>query len=75
MGRLTTQKGLDLLLARLPLDPASRGEAARPWLKLENRLRENTLMERPTVLIFDDIDSAPADAVATDDCDAMCHRR
>ena len=54
---------LDLLLARLPLDPASRGEAVRPWLKLENRLRENTLMERPTVLVFDDLDHAPADAV------------
>jgi type II secretory pathway predicted ATPase ExeA len=54
---------LDLLLARLPLDPASRGEVIRPWLKLENRLRENTLMERPTVLVFDDLDHAPADAV------------
>lgn len=53
---------LDLLLARLPLDPASRSESTRPWLKLENRLRENTLMERPTVLIFDDLDHAPADA-------------
>jgi type II secretory pathway predicted ATPase ExeA len=54
---------LDLLLARLPLDPASRAEAVRPWLALENRLRENTLMERPTVLIFDDLDLAPPDAV------------
>jgi len=54
---------LDLLLDRLPLDPASRGEAVRPWLKLENRLRENTLMERPTVLVFDDLDHAPADAI------------
>jgi type II secretory pathway predicted ATPase ExeA len=54
---------LDLLLARLPLDPASRSEATRPWLKLENRLRENTLMERPTVLVFDDLDHAPADAI------------
>lgn len=54
---------LDLLLARLPLDPASRAEANRPWLALENRLRENTLMERPTVLIFDDLDLAPADAI------------
>ncbi|MFM1903960.1 MAG: hypothetical protein RLZZ440_1860 [Planctomycetota bacterium] len=52
----------DLLLARLPLDPASRGEAIRPWLKLENRLRENTLMGRPTVLIFDDLDRGPTDA-------------
>jgi len=54
---------LELLLARLPLDPASRGEAIRPWLKLENRLRENTLMERPTVLVFDDLDRGPADAL------------
>jgi type II secretory pathway predicted ATPase ExeA len=54
---------LDLLLARLPLDPASRAEATRPWLALENRLRENALLERPTVLILDDLDLAPADAI------------
>jgi len=54
---------LELLLARLPLDPASRAEATRPWLALENRLRENSLLERPTVLIVDDLDLAPADAV------------
>jgi type II secretory pathway predicted ATPase ExeA len=54
---------LDLLLGRLPLDPASRAEALRPWQKLENRLRENTLMERPTALIVDDIDHAPQDAL------------
>lgn len=54
---------IDLLLARLPLDPTSRGEAVRPWLKLENRLRENTLMERPTVLVFDDLDRGPDDAI------------
>ena len=54
----------DLLLARLPLDPASRSEPIRPWLKLENRLRENTLMGRPTVLFFDDLDRASADARA-----------
>jgi hypothetical protein len=53
---------LDMLLGRLPLDPASRAEPIRSWLKLENRLRENTLMERPTVLVFDDLDAAPADA-------------
>jgi len=53
---------LDLLLERLPLDPLSRAEPLRAWQKLENRLRENTLMERPTALIFDDIDLAPADA-------------
>jgi type II secretory pathway predicted ATPase ExeA len=54
---------LDLLLGRLPLDPASRAEPIRPWLKLENRLRENMLMERPTVLVFDDMDRGPADAI------------
>jgi type II secretory pathway predicted ATPase ExeA len=53
---------LDLLLARLTLDPASRAEPLRPWQKLENRLRENTLMERPTAIIVDDLDHA------TDDC-------
>ncbi len=53
---------LDLLLDRLPLDPSSRSEAIRPWLKLENRLRENTLLGRPTVLVFDDIDRGPGDA-------------
>jgi len=54
---------LELLLERLPLDPLSRAEPLRPWQKLENRLRENMLMERPTVLVFDDLDRAPADAV------------
>lgn len=54
---------LELLLSRLPLDSASRAEPLRPWQKLENRLRENTLMERPTAVVFDDLDHAPADAV------------
>lgn len=54
---------IELLLERLPLDPLSRAEPLRPWQKLENRLRENTLMERPTVFLFDDIDEAPADAL------------
>ena len=54
---------IELLLERLPLDPQSRAEPMRPWQKLENRLRENTLMERPTLLVFDDIDEAPADAL------------
>lgn len=53
---------LDLLLDRLPLDPASRTEPIRPWLKLENRLRENTLLGRPTVLVLDDLERGPADA-------------
>jgi type II secretory pathway predicted ATPase ExeA len=55
---------LELLLDRLPLDPASRAEPGRPWLKLENRLRENTLLGRATVLVCDDIDRGPADARA-----------
>jgi type II secretory pathway predicted ATPase ExeA len=54
---------LEMLLERLPLDPASRLEPLRPWLKLENRLRENTLLERTTALVFDDIDAAPAEVV------------
>lgn len=54
---------IELLLERLPLDPQSRADPLRPWQKLENRLRENTLMERPTVLVFDDIDEAPGDAL------------
>jgi general secretion pathway protein A len=54
---------LDLLLERLPLDPLSRAEPLRSWQKLENRLRENTLMERTTALVFDDLDHAPADAL------------
>ena len=55
---------LDLLLDRLPLDPLSAAEPLRPWQKLENRLRENTLMERPTAVIFDDLHEATPDAVA-----------
>jgi general secretion pathway protein A len=54
---------LELLLARLPLDPPARLEAIRPWQKLEDHLRENTLMERTTVLVFDDADGAPAAAL------------
>ncbi len=60
---LTPGDWIDLLLARLPLDPRSRAEPLRPWLKLENRLRENTLMERPTVILVDDLDQAPNDAI------------
>jgi type II secretory pathway predicted ATPase ExeA len=55
---------IDLLLDRLPLDAASRAETVRPWLKLENRLRENTLLGRATVLVCDDIDRGPPDARA-----------
>ena len=60
---LSTGDWLELLLQRLPLEPQSRAEPSRLWQKLENRLRENMLMDRPTVLIFDDIDRAPADAI------------
>lgn len=55
---------LDLCLQRLPLDQVSRDEPLSSWQKLENRLRENRLMERPTVLIIDDLDHAPSDALA-----------
>lgn len=53
---------LDLLLDRLPLDPASRAEPIRAWLKLENHLRENTLLGRSTVLVLEDLDRGPTDA-------------
>lgn len=62
-GGLPDGEWLDLLLDRLPLDVRSRAEPLRPWQKLENRLRENALMERTTALVFDDLDRAPADAV------------
>ncbi len=55
---------LELLLDRLPLDPLTAAEPLRPWQKLENRLRENTLMERPTAIVFDDLHEATPDAVA-----------
>jgi type II secretory pathway predicted ATPase ExeA len=55
---------IDLLLDRLPLDAASRDEPIKPWLKLENHLRENAILGRPVVLLFDDLDRAPADAQA-----------
>lgn len=54
---------IEMLLERLPLDPASRLETLRPWLKLENRLRENTLLERTTALVFDDVDAACSEVV------------
>ena len=63
LGGLPEGEWIELLLERLPLDAASRAESLRPWVKLENRLRENALMERPTVLFFDDADRAPDDAL------------
>ena len=62
LAGLADGEWIELLLDRLPLDAASRAEPIRPWLKLENRLRENTLMGRPTVLVVDDIDRGPSDA-------------
>lgn len=62
LGGLPDGEWLDGLLERLPLDAAGRDEPLRPWQKLENRLRENALMERPTVLVCDDLDRGPADA-------------
>jgi len=63
LGGLSSGDWLEMLLDRLPLDAASRAEPLRSWQKLENRLRENPLLERTTALIFDDIDRAPADAI------------
>jgi type II secretory pathway predicted ATPase ExeA len=54
---------LPMLLDRLPLEPESREEPLRPWQKLDDRLRENVLMERPTAIILDDFDHAPADCL------------
>jgi type II secretory pathway predicted ATPase ExeA len=64
LGGLPEGDWLELLLDRLPLDAASRAEPLRPWQKLENRLRENALMERTTALVFDDLDRGPDDALA-----------
>jgi type II secretory pathway predicted ATPase ExeA len=63
LGGLPAGEWLELLLDRLPLDVRSRAEPCRGWQKLENRLRENALMERTTVLVFDDLDHGPADAL------------
>jgi type II secretory pathway predicted ATPase ExeA len=63
LGGLPAGEWLELLLDRLPLDVRSRAEPCRAWQKLENRLRENALMERTTVLVFDDLDRGPADAL------------
>jgi len=62
LAGLAEGEWLELLLDRIPLDTASRAEPLGAWLKLENRLRENTLLGRPTVLFFDDIDRGPSDA-------------
>lgn len=62
LGGLPEGEWIDLVLERLPLDAASRAEPIRPWQKLENHIRENALMERPTVLVCDDVDRGPADA-------------
>jgi len=62
LAGLADGEWLELLLDRIPLDAASRAEPIRAWQKLENRLRENTLLGRPTVLFFDDVDRGPPDA-------------
>lgn len=64
LGGLSDDDWLDLLLGRLPLDPPARAETQRPWQKLEDRLRENCLLERTTVIACDDGDRAPAAALA-----------
>ncbi|NBV46982.1 MAG: hypothetical protein EBR86_15450 [Planctomycetia bacterium] len=55
---------IEMILDRLPLDPASRADPGRPWTKLEARCRENMLMERTTALLLDDLDRGPADVIA-----------
>jgi type II secretory pathway predicted ATPase ExeA len=60
---LSSGDWIEMLLERLPLDAQSRSEPLRPWQKLENRLRENTLMERTTVIVVDDADHASAAAL------------
>lgn len=64
LAGLPEEEWLELLLDRLPLDAASRDESIKPWLKLENHLRENAILGRPVVLLFEDIDQAPSDAQA-----------
>jgi len=61
---LSADDWLEILLERLPLDPSSRRERLPAWQKLENRLRENTLLERTTAILLDDLDAAPAGVVA-----------
>lgn len=63
LAGLGDEDWLPLLLARLPLEPAVRDEPTRPWQKLEDRLRENLLLERTTVILCDDADRAPAAAI------------
>lgn len=64
LAGLGSGEWIGLLLERLPLDPASRADPGSEWSRLEARLRENTLMERTTALLFDDLDRGPADALA-----------
>lgn len=63
LGGLGDDDWLELLLDRLPLEPEARAEPARPWRKLEDRLHENLLMERTTVIACDDGERAPAAAL------------
>lgn len=63
LAGLGDEDWLPLLLSRLPLEPEARDEPTRPWQKLEDRLRENLLLERTTVFLCDDADRAPASAI------------
>lgn len=63
LAGLGDEDWLPLLLARLPLEPQARDEPTRPWQKLEDRLRENLLLERTTVILGDDADRAPPTAI------------
>lgn len=63
LGGLGDDDWLELLLDRLPLEPEARAEPSRPWRKLEDRLHENLLMERTTVIACDDGECAPTAAL------------
>ncbi len=63
VGGLPAGHWADLLLDRLPLEPAARQESIRPWQKIEDHLRENTLLERTTALVLDDLHRAPRDCL------------
>jgi len=63
LGGLGDDDWLELLLDRLPLEPEARAEPTRPWQKLEDRLRENLLLERTTAIVCDDAERAPPAAL------------
>jgi len=63
LGGLGDDDWLELLLDRLALEPEARAEPTRPWQKLEDRLRENLLLERTTAIVCDDAERAPTAAL------------